>query len=187
MSNVPAPVPADALPSRAGFIPPVVTFGWQELCYGKLVGFEGEPMAVAGVRLRGQLASVAGSEHIAGRAGEVADDLPGRWTARDIHGTLWVMLSPLERAWNAAVDAGEQTYEAEMAWREFAREVKEYGGRYGAMGSYQFRVSVGEVTFWNGEWHRDTAATHLAEERRCPYCGGDWPQEEYYCRDCGAN
>lgn len=88
---------AATLPTRAGWLPPVVTFNWTSLRFGGLVGFDGEDLDTPGVRLRGNLASVAGSEHLAGRAGKVREDLPGRWTARDIHGQLWVMLADEER------------------------------------------------------------------------------------------
>ena len=146
---------ATILPERAFHLPPVVTFNWTELRLGGLVGMDGEDLGVSGVRLRGNLASVAGSEHLAGKAGEVRDDLPGRWFARDIHGTLWVMLSPVERAWERLEpyldEDCDDPYRAAVLVA-FDNAVAECGGEYLGGGAYTFPAAGGEWIFWEGSW-----------------------------------
>ena len=141
--------------SRSGFIPPVVTFNWTELRFGDLVGDDGEDLGISGVRLRGNLASVGGTEHLAGKAGTVRDDIPGRWFATDLHGQLWVMLSPVERAWQGLeplIDEDGDDPDRTAAVAAFDAAVDECGGEHLGGGAYTFSASGGEWIYWNGEW-----------------------------------
>ena len=182
---------ATTLPERAGLIPPVVTFNWTNLRFGELVGMDGEDLGMSGVRLRGNLASVAGSEHLAGKAGEVREDIPGRWTARDIHGTLWVMLSPVERAWD---DVWETDGEDPQAWEALHEGALALRGEYRGGGVYAFPAPTGEEwTFWDGEWRHHPAPA--GEEGVaggppvCMHCGAENPQATHIevtpCPECG--
>lgn len=181
----------DSLPERAGYIPPVVTFGWTELRFGELVGMDGEDLGLSGVRLRGNLASVSGTEHLAGKAGAVRDDLPGRWTARDIHGTLWVLLSPVERAWD---DVEESEGEDSRAWEALNVAALTLRGEYRGRGVYAFPTPTGEKwTFWDGEWRHHPAGAGeegvVGGPPVCMYCGAENPQatstEVTPCPECG--
>ena len=77
--------------------PLAVTFEWHQIQRAHLNIFADPD---SGARIRSwaeRTVSVDSWQWIAGKEGEVRNDLPGRWTATDVHGNRWVMFADNER------------------------------------------------------------------------------------------